>query len=175
MRRRDPTAAQLAQIERLALRVAKTRGRARHEAALVLADLVEEAGYPTPNRIATGRRGPPQRFRVYTLDVWGNEEDGYEINERFRHSDILVPQYEHVYNVSSYRDQIRRGLTSTPGSQPILRTIFTARTYSHDNVLRTLLDPVLVPNHSVEDMGGDDLEIVQRRDGKPVAHLEARR
>jgi hypothetical protein len=28
-------------------------------------------------------------YRVYTYDVWGNEEDGYEVNDVFRTSETV--------------------------------------------------------------------------------------
>lgn len=38
-------------------------------------------------------------FEVRSLDVWGNEEDGFEINQSFRAGQILLPVFEVEYNV----------------------------------------------------------------------------
>ena len=173
MRRRDPTSAQLARIERLALRVAKTRGRARHETALVLADLVEEAGYPTPNRIATGRRGPPQKFNVFLLDAWGNAADGYEVNNRFLNGEIRVPQREYVFNVTNYRDKIRTGFVRAD-AQPLLRTIWIDHRYTTEDLRRALSRANYRVKHAViDDLGDGMIEITSKVRGKPLAHLEA--
>lgn len=44
-------------LQRMALRVAKLSGRAKHEHAMVLADAMDEAGWREAS-IPTGRRGP---------------------------------------------------------------------------------------------------------------------
>lgn len=91
--RRDATPEQIARIKRMALRVAKLRGRSKHEHILVLADMVEEAGWPKDHFIPTGRRGPPETWDVSSLDVWGNAEDGFEVNQQFRAGILRVPTY----------------------------------------------------------------------------------
>lgn len=36
------------------------------------------------------------RFELYTLDVWGNAAEGYEVNDSFRQGTIELPeQYTH--------------------------------------------------------------------------------
>ena len=182
---RDPSTAQIAQIKRMALRVAKLRGKSRREQALVLADLMEEAGWPRDkNKVPTGRRGRSLRLQVYGLDVWGNAEDGYDINERYSMGRISLPVREYLYNVEHYRDHLRK-------EHDIFRRIRTSYEWSRDELFRllTATGPGLagsrgwylasnLPRRQVVFFVGEldaeriFIDINRARDGKPLLVLE---
>ena len=85
-------------IQRLARRVVDARSpEAAHDAAVMLADAA--ALFGMSNRISTGRRGPVQRWEVSELEVWGNAQDGFDINNAFRAGVLEVPTEEvvHIY------------------------------------------------------------------------------
>lgn len=167
------------QIQRMALRVAKLRGQARHKAAMVLADAAEGAGWPeNPNIIPTGRRGRPETWRVLSLDVWGNPRDGFEVNNAFTAGTIRVATEETLWNVRSYRDSYKKGFREW-GSyhQPLLRAISTSWDVESDALWRALKRDYFAAaterRHIEFDNQGDGrIDVSLARNGKPLLTLE---
>lgn len=169
--RRDATPRQIARIQRMALRVAKLRGHAKHEHILVLADMMEETGWPqNPNIVPTGRRGRPQRWGVYNLDVWGNAKDGFEINEQYPAGTIRFPTREYVYNVQWYRDNFSKCL-STP------RAVTVGYTLEEDDIWKYFKQEYLMPavkrkQITIDIPYGDIIEISSSKNGKPLFTIQ---
>jgi hypothetical protein len=158
----------------MALRVAKLRGRSKHEHALVLADLVEEVGWPTSSRIPTGRRGPPVVFNVQSLDVWGNEDDGYEINNWFDAGTLKVPTRETISNVLAYRNAVAKRLSTS-------RAVDVRYHVDDEDLYRYLKRGYLKPHVRrkqiyIEHLLGDDdvVEIQDAKTDEPLFQLRMR-
>lgn len=160
-------------LERMALRVAKIRGRSKLLHMLVLADAMDEAGWQGSS-IPTGRRGR-ERFDVHSLDVWGNHEDGYEINNWFNEGVLTVPTIEVLHNVRSARDAFMKT------QDPHATRVMIASLFSSYHRIPGALERVLrrnwlasgVRRFTIDDMGGiGTLEVSVG--GKPVLHLESR-
>lgn len=165
------------QIQRMALRVAKLRGRSRHEHALVLADAMEEVGWPSyPNVVPTGRAGRPEVWDVQTLDVWGNAEDGWEINNWYRAGEVRIPTKEFVYNVKAYANEYAKGYRETGQGRPLLRTISVDHVHDEGTFERIIRKRFFRSNISKRtlrfDSAAEDwVEVSRVRDGKPLLHL----
>lgn len=160
-----------ARLSRQALRVVKLRGRSKREHALVLADMLEEIGFW--HSIPTGRRLPPVTFNVYSLDVWGNHHDGYEVNERYRSGKpIRLRPYEMMTNIRPYAREIAAAAQQRRPVASIAQSWLNPTAYVNTNELRKILrrDYVGVPFH-IRPMG-DDYEIVRSGSGKPLLHIE---
>jgi hypothetical protein len=57
--------------------------------------------------MATTTRYPKTKTRVYTLrtyDVWGNEDEGYFVNDSFVVGEVTIKCRAHVYNVGTDRE-----------------------------------------------------------------------
>lgn len=169
---RDATPEQIARIQRMALRVAKLRGRSKHEHILVLADMIEEADWPkAKNHIPTGRKGPPETWNVSSLDVWGNAEDGFEVNARFDAGTLRLPTHEYLYNVLWYRNRFVKG-------EPTYRGIGSS--YSHDDsdfwrrFKRQYLKSTVKRSQITFDSSSGDFIEVSAKDGEPLYILERR-
>lgn len=176
--RRDATPEQIARIKRMALRVAKLRGHSKHEHILVLADMVEEAGWPKDGYIPTGRKGPPETWDVASLDVWGNADDGFEVNQQFRAGILRVPTYEHLYNVLWYRNRV-------VGGQPLRfeagQRMGISSGYYHDDddfwrrfKAKYLKSTVKRKEITFDSSSGDFIEVNAAKDGEPLYILEMR-
>ena len=165
-------------LQRMALRVAKLRGRAKHEHAMVLADAMDEAGWRETS-IPTGRRGPVEAYRVISLDAWGNEEDGWEINNWHPAGTIRVRPIELLHNIRVYRDKYVAGQRTTPanfGRREVPLTHLISTSYLATPVLRAVLARDWLKQgvrFNVEYAGGDDLlEVTARKTGEPIYQLE---
>lgn len=176
--RRDASPEQIARVERLALSVSRMESRARHEYALVLADLVEEVGWPREkNIIPTGRAGIPERWGVRSLDVWGNPEDGFEVNETFRAGTIVVPTKEVLYNVTAYRDSYGSGFREQRPGRPLLRMISVEHVMSRDDLWRRfkkefLASTVKRSQIDFEEVGDGYIEVSVKKTAEPLFFLE---
>lgn len=180
---RDATPAQIAQIQRAALRVAKLRGKSKHDHALVLADMMEEANWPKDrNIVPTGRRGKPERWEIRDLDVWGNAEDGYEVNNEFRAGTIRIPTEEVLYNVKSYTDNFLAGYRATGspssvyGGAPLLRLISVDSHWRYkDSLWRALkkrYPKLSSKKFELDSWSSEGFYALQsRKDGKPALFL----
>lgn len=168
-----------ADLQRMALRVAKVRGRAKHEHALVLADAMDQADWKG-DRIWTGRRGPVERFRVISLEAWGNRKDGWDVNSWHTAGRMAVRPLEMLYNVRRYRDRYLAGQRTTPanyGQSEVPLTHIIRTSYDSGPVIRaTLARDWLKPGvrFSVNDYGGMDglLEVTHARTHEPLYNLE---
>lgn len=163
----------------MALRVAKVRGRAKHEHALVLADAMDQVNWKG-DRIWTGRRGSVQRFRVISLDAWGNRRDGWEINEWHTAGRLAIQPLEMLHNVRAYRDKYLRGQRTTPadyGQRQVPLTHLISLSYDPYPVIRAAISRNwLKPGvrFSVMEYGAMDdmIEISHAKTGEPLYNLE---
>lgn len=156
-----------AYLMRMALRVAKIRGRSKLQHALVLADAMDEAGWQSAS-IPTGRRGR-ERYRVIALDVWGNARDGYEINNRYRTTTaISVPTEELLHNVRWYRDALRN--SKLHPNLPTGRSLWSNYAHVPGAFRRALRRYGVIGALQIEDLDG--LIAVSSRRGRPILHLE---
>lgn len=90
-------------------------------------------------------------WRVWTYDVWGNADDGYDVNDRYDHGEqeIRIPKTRH--NVGTEQEFVSASPT--------------------DKQIKEMLDV----RPSVEiDTDGDDMNIYVRAadDGYPIGELE---
>lgn len=189
-------ASTIQRIQRLALRVAKTRGAARHRAACELHDAQSASGLPEHDyfqgrvsvygpkseSVPTGRRGPPAVWTVRSLDVWGNEEDGFEVNDSHRVGTIRIPTREVVHNAWGYCKSFRAGSRTYGGNQPLLRMIFVGTETDADDedlwrAMKPFFRPRLPRSRISFDSGGmeDYVEVNDARTGKPLYWLESNR
>ena len=153
-------------LMRMALRVAKIRGRSKLQHALVLADAMDEAGWPHDD-IPTGRRGR-ERFRVFALNVWGNARDGYEVNNRYRTSTVIsVPTEEKLHNVRWSRDILR----TRPDLHVTGRSLWSRYEHVPGALERALRREAGVSAPIVLVDEGELIEVSTRR-GRPFLHLE---
>ena len=175
--RRDATPAQIAQIQRAALRVAKLRGKSKHVHALVLADMMEVADYPklSPggwrDGVPTGRTSFSQPWIVWALDVWGNEDDGYEINDRSRAGRFRMPLREILYGVPQYRDTF----LGSP-EKASLASLYLRNEIDVDRQFRTFKSEYLKPNVKKRQVSFDYvddgfIEVHSTKDGEPIYHI----
>ena len=76
---------------------------------------------------ATEKRIPPQRqltanpthtYRFYSYDVWGNEEDGYEVNDVFRTTETVELDDEKIQSDTElFKELKKQGFIDQPGVQ----------------------------------------------------------
>ena len=157
-------------LMRMALRVAKIRGKAKLQHALVLADAMDEAGWPGDS-IPTGRKGPADRYRVIDLDVWGNARDGYEINDRYRTSiEIAVPTEERLHGVRWYREALGRGNLLRASAHSIYSVFDHVPGALKRALRRAVVD--LPAGIEIVGSGWEELIEVTTRRGRPLLHLE---
>lgn len=171
----DPSASQRALIQRMALSIAKLRGRAKHQRTLVLADLLEESGWKD-SHVPTGRKGPVEEWNVYTLDVWGNRRDGYEINERWRAGTIRFPTREYLSNVIWYRDAFlkhRQGILGPPRNATV-RADYEVLPQIRWRLFKKQFFQPFVKSSQIEfdNSTGDFIEVNLKKSGKPLFQLE---
>lgn len=159
-----------AQLQRLALRVAKLRGKAKHEHALVLADALDAAGVPEGAPVLTGRFLPRTAI-VYDVDAWGNADEGWETNEeRFRER-VRLRLPEALANVRWYRNKIVQG-------SPIGRghgALFTHPVLVEETIRRYARRHLLAPKVRFQVYDANGLyEIHEARTGEPLyaIHVE---
>ena len=159
-------------LHRLALSAARLRGRARHEVLLRLADELDALGWRA-GRVATGRSGPPQIWRIQSLDVWGNRREGYEINRTFNEGEIRLPSREYLYNAQSYARNYRDGYRSDTSGHPLIRLVFTDGAADEGALERAVRQRFLAPGARVtfNNTGDGFIEVARRPDGMPVLHL----
>ena len=173
---RTPTAADRAQVRRAARAVATAKNPAeRHQRALALASVVDATGWPWErNIVPTGLSGPPERWQVRTLDVWGNEEDGFDVNDRFNAGTIELPTELAIYNASAYRDSYIAGYRTTIREQPLLMLVTTETVAREGALERMLRRDYLAPRARIDISysGPDFIEVEQRSTGRPLLHLE---
>jgi len=148
----------------------------RHErsAIAVLADAVEEAGWPEdPSAIPTGRF-KREVWDVWNLDVWGNDEEGFDINDRRRVGSISIPVRELVTGTDLHRHQMTK------------RAAFPKRTLhvvympvDESELWRRFQRKYLAPGIGLErvvwdHMNADYIEVGDKRTGQPLYHLVRR-
>ena len=173
--KRDASLAQIAQIQRAALRVAKLRGKSKHTHALVLADMMEVADYPkmTPGgwreEVPTGRTSFSQPWIVYALDVWGNADDGFEVNDRSRVGAFRLPLREALFGVTKYRDTF---LGKSPGMAS-LASLYVRQELDGDRLFRNFKSEYLKPHVKADQVSFDYvddgfIEVHSTEDGEPL-------
>ena len=164
-------------LQRMALRVAKLRGRSKHEHALVLADAMDEAGWKDAS-IPTGRRGPPELYWIRSVDAWGNEEDGWEINDWRDAGELIVRPIELLHNVRVYRDEYVTGQRTTPadfGRRQVPLTHLISTSYFAGPVIRKeIAKHWLKPGvrFVLENIGDGFYEVSVSKTGEPLYQLE---
>ena len=158
-----------AALERMALRVAKLRGRSKLQHALVLADAMDEAGW-IGNTIPTGRR-LRQFYDVIALDVWGNYEDGYTINDERRVGGLIVPVDETLSNVRHVRDAFLG--TKDPRAVNLLYHGREPLTLALERAVHRewLAGGVHLDDVEIIDIYGDGSRLEVQLQGRPVLHL----
>lgn len=168
-------------VQRLALRFVKLRGRAKHEAAMQLADAMEKTGWPDKkNEVPTGRRGPAQVWDVHSLDVWGNRREGFEVNNEFRIGTIRLTTQEVVQGIKSYAEAYRAGHREMANGWPLMRLVYVNHETDEGALWRALKQEYLAAHvkrrHIEIDWQGESfISVRYARTGKPLYHLYAAR
>ena len=109
-----------------------------------LADILRRPWRAIVDRKIGIKSGRGDAYKVLSLDVWGNRKDGYEINQSFNAGSIFIPES------ASDRDILR-----------IMRDENYLSEASKGGVR-------LEDNNGM----GEYLEIVDRKSGEPIYHLE---
>ena len=158
-----------AALERMALRVAKLRGRSKLQHALVLADAMDEVGW-TGNTIPTGRR-LRQFYDVIALDVRGDYENGYTIDDERRVGGLIIPINETLSNVRHVRDAFLG--TQDPRAANLLYRSHAPLTLALERAVQRewLAGGVHLDDVEVVDLYGDGSRLEARLQGRPVLHL----
>lgn len=175
------TRAQMTAVRRLARRLAlllQRRPRPTpevHETALVLADLMEEVGWPpNPNRVPTGR-APAERWQVYSLDVWTEPEGGWFINDRFRAGVLAVPSERLLLYVTAYRNAYLHGKRKDPIGRPLDQMMSLVNEGASDAAFRRAVRRRYIAPSArivIESPEWDYVQVNRAADGYPLLVLE---
>lgn len=154
--RRDPAA-----IEAAARAVVELRGQDKHEAALVLADMIEETGYPAAAGVPIGRSGPPMPFNVYSYK--GDDDLSREFAV-----DVMFPTQEVLVNVPEYREIV----TSRRGAPPA-GMLYTRLRLVPDAAYAIAAKFARTPDIVIQaiDSRGTSLRVVNLRTGKGILNI----
>lgn len=174
--KRSPTPADRALVRRAARAFATATPLEAHRRALALAAAIDAAGWPANERhpiVPTGIAGPPERWQLITLDVWGNEREGFEVNNRFRGGIVELPTELTVWNATAYRDSYVAGHRSMAHGAPLL-SLMSVNREAREGALEGALREHLAPRARVDITYVDDgfIEVTDRRTGEPIFHLE---
>lgn len=161
MKRERPSPA----LMRMALRVAKLRGRSKVQHALVLADAMEEEGWREGD-VPTGRKGR-ERFLVHEIDAQG-------VGTSALRGTITVPTEEWLSNVRWFRDRTVSALRKADPGHGLPPNASSLYAHFHVNVdvLRRLLKRDWVNRPIVvQDDGNGNYDVYTRR-GRYLLWLE---
>lgn len=174
---RTPSAGEKRRVRRLAARAyaARERPAELHRIALGLAALIDEVGWPdNGNIVPTGMAGPPHRYQVQTLDVWGNAEDGWDINNWFNAGVLDIPSEIIAYNIEGYRDSVMQGYATRAAGEPLIGSVSFDSQDSDAAFARAVRREYLAPGARVvfNDSGSEFVEVTRRNDGLPLLHIQ---